>query len=61
MKKVLWFRVPVEDVDMLVDRMIWMIENHDAVQRMAVNSRILCERKYDVRKVNGAIIEELGI
>ncbi len=55
------FRVPVEDVDMLVDRMIWMIENHDAVQRMAVNSRILCERKYDVRKVNGAIIEELGI
>ena len=55
------FKVPVSDVRSLVDRIIWMIENPDAVEEMGRNSRRICEEKYDVHKINSVIIERLGV
>ncbi len=55
------FKVPVSDVRSLVDRIIWMIENPDAVEEMGRNSRRICEKKYDVHKINSVIIERLGV
>jgi len=38
-----------------------MIENPDAVEEMGRNSRRICEKKYDVHKINSVIIERLGV
>jgi glycosyltransferase involved in cell wall biosynthesis len=55
------FLVPVKDVDALADAMIKMIESTELVASMGERSRRIAEEKYDVHKVNAAMLEGMGI
>lgn len=55
------FLIPVKNVDALAEKMAWMIENRQQAAQMAQESLRICQEKYDVRKVNGYIIEVLGL
>ncbi len=46
------FLVPTQNVEMLVERMTWFIENPDKILEFGHNSRQLVEQKFDVHKVN---------
>ncbi len=54
-------KVPVGDVELLKQRMIWFIEHPDMVRMMGENSRKMAEEKYDVRKVNARMCEIMGV
>jgi glycosyltransferase involved in cell wall biosynthesis len=55
------FKVPIKNVDLLIDKMIWMIEHPKESMEMGLRSRKICEEKYDVFKVNNVIIEALKL
>lgn len=55
------FLVPVMDVDALVQRIIWMIDNSDHAVEMGIASRKYVEQRYDVHKVNQKIIYEMEL
>tara|TARA_R110000850_G_scaffold276059_2_gene416820 strand:+ start:5581 stop:6702 length:1122 start_codon:yes stop_codon:yes gene_type:complete len=55
------FLVPVKNVDALASAMIKAIESPDLVKRMGQRSRLVAETKYDVHKVNAAMLEGMGI
>lgn len=51
------FMVPVNNVDKLVEKMIWFIEHSDRLEPMGIASRRMVEEKFDVRKVNSAMMD----
>lgn len=53
------FKVSVQDSISLAEKMKWMIENPIKVEKMGKESRLMCEQKYDVNKVNAEIVDEL--
>lgn len=55
------FLVPVKDVNALADAMMKMIDTPGLVASMGERSRRLAEEKYDVHKVNAAMLEGMGI
>jgi len=55
------FLVPVKDVQALADAMIKIIENPGLAAGMGERSRRIAEEKYDVHKVNAAMLEGMGI
>jgi len=55
------FLVPVKDVDTLKSAMEKFILKPDLIVQMGKQSRIIAEEKYDVRKVNRAILQEMGL
>lgn len=55
------FLVPVKAVDELADSMIKFIENRDLIISMGKKSRLIAEEKYDVRKVNEHMMQEMGV
>lgn len=55
------FLVPVKNVEILAEKMIWLIENKNEAEKMGRESRILCEKKFDVNKVNKVILEVMGL
>lgn len=55
------FLVPVKDVDALKSAMEKFILEPDLISRMGKQSRVIAEEKYDVRKVNRAILQEMGL
>ena len=55
------FLVPVKDVDTLKSAMEKFIQEPDLISQMGKQSRIIAEEKYDVRKVNRAILQEMGL
>lgn len=55
------FLVPVKDVDALKSAMEKFIQEPDLISQMGKQSRIIAEEKYDVRKVNRAILQEMGL
>ena len=55
------FLVPVKDVDTLKSAMEKFILKPDLIVQMGEQSRIIAEEKYDVRKVNRAILQEMGL
>lgn len=55
------FLIPVKNVDMLVEKMIWMIEHPERTEKMAEMSRDICKKKYDVNKVNGVILQTMNL
>jgi len=55
------FLVPVKDVDALKSAMEKFIQKPDLISQMGKQSRIIAEEKYDVRKVNRAILQEMGL
>ena len=54
------FKIPVKDKT-LAEKMIWMIEHREEVQKMGYESRRICEEKFDVYKVNQTILETIGL
>lgn len=53
------FLVPSKDSKALAEKMIWMIENPFEVEKMADESRIYAEEKFDVRQINNLIVKKL--
>ncbi len=53
------FLVPVKDVDALVEKMEYFIQNPAKCQEMGLESRKLAERKFDVHAVNTVIIKAI--
>lgn len=49
------------NVEKLVDRMIWFIENPQEWQRMGESSRVIVEDKFDVHKVNADLMDIMGL
>lgn len=55
------YLVPPRDIRALVDAIERVISNPGAAQRMAGESRHIAESKYDVRAVNRAIMQAMGV
>lgn len=55
------FLVPVRDVAALAEKMRWMIDNPLACDRMAGESLCIVRKKYDVEKVNEALMQHLEL
>ena len=55
------FLVPIKDVEVLVNKMIWMIENLQEIFQKGKISRQLAEEKFDVSKVNEDILTFIGL
>lgn len=55
------FLVPVKDVDALAAAMMKMIDTPGLAASMGERSRRIAEEKYDVHKVNAAMLEGMGI
>ena len=55
------FIVPVRSVKKLAKKMIWFIENRDKIQIMGKQSRIIVEKKFDVRIINQEMLRIMGI
>lgn len=51
-----WF-IEKANVEQLVERMIWFIENPELWQSMADGSRSMVEEKFDVHKVNNELLK----
>jgi glycosyltransferase involved in cell wall biosynthesis len=50
------FLVEKANVEQLVDKMIWFIENQEELPAMADKSRELAKERYDVHKVNDSLL-----
>jgi glycosyltransferase involved in cell wall biosynthesis len=55
------FIVPVKSVDILAEKMLWMIEHPDIVEKMGLESYRICSEKFDVRKINQRMVEILNL
>lgn len=55
------FLVPVKDVRALADAMMKMVATPGLAASMGARSRRIAEEKYDVHKVNAAMLEGMGI
>ena len=55
------FLVKVGDVESLVKKVLWCIENEHEVIKMGKNARHYAEQKYDHAKVNIQILEKIGL
>ncbi len=54
------FLVSVKDVDAMVEKCIWLLENPDQVVEMGKNARQFAEEHFDGRKINEQIFEIIG-
>lgn len=55
------FLVPVKSVDALAQAMLRFVESPTLAARMGVDARKIAEQKYDVHKVNAAMLSEMGV
>lgn len=55
------FLVPVMEVELLAEKIIWMINNQKQVSEMAQESLKICRDKYDVRKVNEKVLTAINL
>lgn len=55
------FLIPPKNTEALIEKMIWMIENKDLIEKMGHKSRKLCELKFDVNKVNDIILKTMEL
>lgn len=53
------FLIPPWQVDTLVERMRFFIDNPDKINKMGLKSREIAEEKYDVEKVNARLLDIL--
>ncbi|MEZ4599290.1 MAG: glycosyltransferase family 4 protein [Syntrophotaleaceae bacterium] len=53
--------VPPRDAEALAGAMEQLIENPSLIKKMGLASRAIAEEKYDVKKVNRVILENLGL
>ncbi|MDF9760408.1 glycosyltransferase involved in cell wall biosynthesis [Peribacillus simplex] len=55
------FLVPVKNANKLAEKMIWMIEHKEEVERMGQESLRICKEKFDVNKVNEVILKTMDL
>lgn len=55
------FLIPIRDAAALAERMWRFIENPGIIRQMGSESRRIAEVKYDVHKVNQALLENMGL
>jgi glycosyltransferase involved in cell wall biosynthesis len=55
------FLVPVKNIDLLAEKMIWMIEHPEEVRKMGQESLRICKEKFDVNKVNEVILKTMNL
>lgn len=55
------FLVPVKSVSGLAEAMQRFIDEPALIERMGIRSREIAENKYDVRKVNQSMLEQMGV
>ena len=55
------FLVPVKDSKALAEKIMTIIENKELKNKMAENSYLYCQEKYDVKKVNAVFLEKMAI
>jgi glycosyltransferase involved in cell wall biosynthesis len=55
------FLVPVRDVDALAEAMEYFVVNPELIPQMGAESRRLAEERFDVRKVNARILQEMDL
>lgn len=55
------FMVPIGSINELVKKMKWFVDNKEKIEGMGLNSRIIVENKFDVRKVNEDMLRILKI
>jgi glycosyltransferase involved in cell wall biosynthesis len=55
------FLVPVKNVKVLAEKMMWMLENKEEAKRMGEESLRICKEKYDVEKVNNKILDVMNL
>jgi len=55
------FLVPTRDVESLAEKIRWFIKNWNRIPEMGEKGRRYCEEKYDVRKVNAAMLRFMGL
>lgn len=55
------FLVPVQSVDALEQAMLRFVQDPALAERMGRSSREMAEDKYDVHKVNAAMLHEMGL
>jgi glycosyltransferase involved in cell wall biosynthesis len=55
------FLVPVKSVQALEEAMLRFIQDTELAVKMGLSAREIAVNKYDVRKVNAVMLEEMGI
>ena len=55
------FLVEVKSTDKLIEAMIYFINNPNSISSMGMRSREIAEKKFDVKKVNKAMLDIMGI
>ena len=55
------FLVPVKDDKALAEKMLFLFQNRDVVERLGNASRQIAEQRFDVRLVNRIILETMRI
>jgi len=55
------FLVPVQDSSAIAEKMVWMIENRSETAKMAERSLEICREKYDVKKVNAFLLNQMNL
>lgn len=55
------FLIDPKNSQQLADAMCWMIDHPDEVKRMGIESRKYAEDRFDVEKVNKAMMETMGM
>lgn len=55
------FIVLVRDINSLVDKMVWFLQNPDRIKKMGSASVTLCMERFEVGQVNKSMMKHLGI
>jgi glycosyltransferase involved in cell wall biosynthesis len=55
------YLVPKADIDALVDRMVFFIENPDRCRSMGLVSREVAEKRFDASKINAELMQILNL
>ncbi len=55
------FIIPIKDAKALCEKMIWFIDNQAEIEPMGIESYNYCREKFEVSKVNKAMLEYLNI
>lgn len=55
------FLVPVKNLNVLTEKMIWMIEHKEEAEIMGQESLKICREKFDVKKVNQVILKTMNL
>lgn len=55
------FLIPKKDVNTLAQKMLWMIEHQKEVKNMGKQSRLICEEKFNVNKVNQFMLKKIDL